>query len=259
MRILFSILGDIIFFDYYSSVSRRDGTFECIIVYRELSEAQLAAKLDGTELGDRCLEVRLSEGIDRFDISYQADSNSSTATSRTLLVKTENMDCVKETIKASFANIFRILELERDLGAGLPPLTARFYLVEFETLQAATEALTSSLENFTVAEARKHMQNYTVNGSNSNSASLSNEEILIYGVPASKLLDPTIRTQATASVLATKDARPRSRSPSRHQDRSRSRDRSHRPSRDSYRSSRHHTRRDDSRSRSRSGERRRRH
>ena len=121
IRILFSILGDIIFFDYYSSISRRDGTFECVIVYRELAEAQLAAKLDGTELGDRCLEVRLSQSIDRFDISFSSGSNAAGLTSRTLLIKSEEIiSCDLDRISTDFEGISRIIELERDLGAGLP-------------------------------------------------------------------------------------------------------------------------------------------
>lgn len=198
VRILFSILGDIIFFDYYSSVSRRDGTFECVIVYRELSEARLAAKLDGTELGDRCLEVRMSHSIDRFDIAFSADGKTGELGSRTLLIKCEEMSCTLDQIQVTFPNISRSVELERDLGAGLPPLSARFFLSEFQSVVDAETALKSENSLYTLAEAHKHMQSYSIGNGNQSvnySANSSNtrsaDEVLIYGVPASKLLDPT--------------------------------------------------------------------
>lgn len=262
-------MGDILFFDYYSSISRRDGTFECVIVYRELSEAQLAAKLDGTELGDRCLEVRLSQSIDRFDISFGSNGVDSGLGSRTLLIKSEDMSCGLEQISNDFEGIFRSIELERDLGAGLPPLSARFFLIEFATMEAAESALKHP--NFTVAEAQRHMQSFTIGTGTATSASsvpqqTSTEEVLIYGVPASKLLDPTT-LRSKSSSYNTDDKTLKSSSAS-YRSRSKSRSRSRSPRR--HRSDHHHYRgrekyddydryrRDRKRSRSRSGGERRR-
>lgn len=274
IRILFSILGDIIFFDYYSSIARRDGTFECVVVYRELSEAQLAAKLDGTELGDRCLEVRLSQSIDRFDISFSSsDVEGCVNTSRTLLVKSEDMSCNLDKITQDFnieqGKIHRFIELERDLGAGLPALTARFFLIEFSSMEAALAARMASPSSsiYSIAEAYKHMQTYTVGSAssgssfnyNTSSTSGNTDEILIYGVPASKLLDPTTtRSYNNANKPSTDDKYESSTRSSR--SRSRSRENDHRR-RDDYHRSRSSRDYDRSRrrSRSRSGERRRHH
>lgn len=269
IRILFSILGDILFFDYYSSVSRRDGTFECVIVYRELSEAQLAAKLDGTEMGDRCLEVRLSQSVDRFDIGFSevTAEKDQQASSRTLLVKCEDLSCDLDRISNDFVGISKSIELERDLSAGLPPLSARFFLLEFSTLEAAAEALKTENPNYTVAEAHKHMQSFTVgnvSGKDLSTSATPTEEVLIYGVPASKLLDPTT-TRSYARVDDKDHKFSRTSSSSNHRSRSRSPDRKYRDyhdrdyGRDRYR---HDRDRDRSyrtrRSRSRSAERRRR-
>lgn len=266
IRILFSILGDILLFDYYSSVSRRDGTFECVIVYRELSEAQLACKLDGTEMGDRCLEVRLSLSVDRFEIGFS--SGTATAlTSRTLLVKSDDLSCDLDVISNDFPGIYRSIELERDLGAGLPTLSARFFLLEFSTLEAATVASKSENANYTVAEAQKHMQSFTIGNASNNSsinATGNTEEVLIYGVPASKLLDPT--TTRSYAKTDDRDTSKISRQSSSHRSRSRSRsphrkyhDRDYERDRYRYRHERDRDRgyRNSRRSRSRSAERRR--
>ena len=172
----------------------------------------MAAKLDGTELGDRCLEVRFSNSVDRFDIGFRGqvvDVNEiERLTGRTLLIKSEDMTCDLEKISKDFEGINKLFELERDLGAGLPALTARFFLVEFASLEKAQGAIKKNdLIGYTVAEAKNHMQAYTVgtggvvyssssttSSSNSTAAAAvhSTEEVLIYGVPASKLLEPTI-------------------------------------------------------------------
>ena len=230
VRILFSILGDIIFFDYYSSVSRKDGTFECVIVYREISEAQLAARLDGTELGDRCLEVRMSHSIDRFDIAFSPDGklvDGDVLGSRTLLIKCEEMSCTVDQIKSEFPNLFRLIELERDLNAGLPPLSARFFLAEFQNVSEAEAALKKENSLYTLAEAHKHMQSFSI-GNNSIQAanynansSRSTDEILIYGVPASKLLDPTVTRSSRSDNQNSRSDDRNSRSKSRERERER--------------------------------------
>lgn len=263
-------MGDIVFFDYYSSISRRDGTFECIVVYRELSEAQLGAKLDGTELGDRCLEVRLSNSIDRFDIGFEANGPVSNTSSRTLLIKGDDTASSLETLKEDFKDyeIHRCIELERDLGAGLPALTARFFLVEFSSLEVARGIQLPQMpssHSYSMAEATKHLQTYTGSASqsgpgsfsyNTSSTSGNTDEVLIYGVPASKLLDPTTSRSYNKEV----EGKPSSSSSYHHQSSrtSRSRSRSRESGRNRYRQrtrdyDRHR------RSRSRSGERHRRH
>lgn len=212
-------------------------------------------------MGDRCLEVRLSQSVDRFDIGFSgAVREKDQIQSRTLLVKSEDLSCDLDIISNDFAGVFRSIELERDLGAGLPPLSARFFLLEFTNLEAASEALKLENSKYSVAEAHEHMQSFTVgsNGNAPNNSTVSTvnaEEVLIYGVPASKLLDPT--TTRSYTKLEEKDKRTtsshrsRSRSPVRkYYDRDYDRDRSYRHERDrSYRNIR---------SRSRSAERRRR-
>ncbi len=223
--------------------------------------------MDGTELGDRCLEVRLSQSIDRFDISFGSNV-AAILGSRTLLIKSEDMSC---QISSDFEGIFRSIELERDLGAGLPPLSARFFLIEFATTEAAEAALKHP--NYTVAEAQKHMQSYTIGTNNTASSSFvpqsSSEEVLIYGIPASKLLDPTtLRSKSSSyptddkSLNSSSSYRSRSKSCSRsksprghrgdHRQHYRGRERDY----DDY--DRHHRDRKRSRSRSSGGERHRR-
>lgn len=216
-------------------------------------------------MGDRCLEVRLSQSVDRFDIGFSGEvSGKDQLQSRTLLVKSEDLSCDLDRISNDFSGIFRSIELERDLGAGLPPLSARFFLLEFANLEAAAEALRLENSNYSAAEAQKHMQSFTVGNSgnafnNSTASTANTEEVLIYGVPASKLLDPT--TTRSYAKLEDNDkrtssghrSRSRSRSPVRkYHDRDYDRDRSYRHERD--RDQRYRNRR----SRSRSAERRRR-
>lgn len=216
-------------------------------------------------MGDRCLEVRLSESVDRFDIGFSGEvGEKEQLSSRTLLVKCEDLSCDLDRISKDFSGISRSIELERDLGAGLPPLSARFFLMEFANLETAAEALKAAENlNYSVAEAHKHMQSFTVgtngNASNSSAAtSVNTDEVLIYGVPASKLLDPT--TTRSYAKVEDKEAkvsrtslshRSRSRSRSPHRRYDYDRDRSYRHDRDRGRSYRN-------RSRSRSAERRRR-
>lgn len=188
-----------------------------------------------------------------------------------MLIKSEDMATDIEKISADFEGISRLIELERDLGAGLPPLSARFFLVEFLTIEAAEAALKHP--NYIVAEAQKHMQSYTVGNVSGHlpaSASVavppsSTEEVLIYGVPASKLLDPTTtRSYARSSDVKDKSSKSssyyrssrsksksRSRSPGGRRDHYESRGRERDYDYDRYR-------RDRRRSRSRSGGERRR-
>lgn len=216
-------------------------------------------------MGDRCLEVRLSQSVDRFDIGFSGEvREKDQLQSRTLLVKSDDLSCDLDRISNDFVGVFRSIELERDLGAGLPPLSARFFLLEFTNLEAAAEALKLETSNYSVAEAHKHMQSFTVGNNvnlpnNSTVSTVNTEEVLIYGVPASKLLDPT--TTRSYTKLEEKDkrntsshrSRSRSRSPVRkYYDRDYDRDRSYRHERDRDRSYRNR------RSRSRSAERRRR-
>lgn len=221
-------------------------------------------------MGDRCLEVRLSRSIDRFDIGFSGATTAKDQlpSSRTLLVKCEDLSCDLDRISNDFPGISKSIELERDLGAGLPPLSARFFLVEFSASEAAVEALIAENPNYSVAEAHKHMQSFTIgNGSGniSSNTTTTTEEVLIYGVPASKLLDPTTSRSSYAKVddmdskltrtLSSSNNRSRSRSPDRkyreYHDRDYERDR-YRHDRDRDRSYRNR------RSRSRSAERRRR-
>jgi hypothetical protein len=223
-------------------------------------------------MGDRCLEVRLSESVDRFDIGFSGEvGEKDQLSSRTLLVKSEDLSCDLNRISNDFSGVFRSIELERDLGAGLPPLSARFFLLEFASLEGAAEALKIENSNYSaVAEAHKHMQSFTVGNkgsasNNSTSASTSNmEEVLIYGVPASKLLDPTTTrfytkledknnkgTRSSVSNRSRSISRSRS-PPKKYNDRDYDRDRNYRHERDRERSYRNR------RSRSRSAERRRR-
>lgn len=222
----------------------------------------MAAKLDGTELGDRCLEVRFSNSVDRFDIGFRGrvDMNEiEQLTGRTLLIKSDEMTCDLEKISKDFEGIHKLFELERDLGAGLPALTARFFLVEFTSLEKAQSAIKKNdLFGYTVAEAKNHMQAYTVgtggvvySSSTSNSTAAatihSTEEVLIYGVPASKLLEPTISRSYPAST-SLENQMP--------QYRERRGDRDHgRHHRDYERGDRHNRSGRRSRSRSRSGDR----
>ena len=217
-------------------------------------------------MGDRCLEVRLSQSVDRFDIGFSGEvSGKEQLSSRTLLVKTEDLSCDIDRISNDFSGIFRSIELERDLGAGLPPLSARFFLLEFSNLETAAEALKNENSNYSIAEAHKHMQSFTVgnkgNVFNNQATSTANtEDVLIYGVPASKLLDPTA-TRSYAK-LEDKDMKT-SKTSSSHRSRSRSPDRKyHDRDYERGRSYRHERDRDIShrnrRSRSRSAERRRR-
>ena len=210
-------------------------------------------------MGDRCLEVRLSQSVDRFDIGFSGMTEGEQQLgSRTLIVKCEDLSCDIDIVSKDFS-VFKTIELERDLGAGLPPLSARFFLVEFSTLEAAAEALNNENPNYSVAEAHKHMQSFTVgnsgNASNNSTTNTSTEEVLIYGVPASKLLDPT----STRSYAKIEDKV--SKPSTDHRSRSRSRSRSpHRRHYDRYRHDRGDRDRNyrNRRSRSRSAERRRR-
>ena len=163
-------------------------------------------------MGDRCLEVRLSQSVDRFDIGFSGEVREiDQLSSRTLLVKSEDLSCELNRLSNDFSGIFRLIELERDLGAGLPPLSARFFLLEFANLKAATEAFKQENSNYSLAEAHKHMQSFTV-GNNANSSSnlapptVNAEEVLIYGVPASKLLDTTT-TRSYSKQLEDKESK----------------------------------------------------
>lgn len=194
---MFEHFGALLFFDYYESLSKRDGSYESTLVFSELSQAQLACRLDGCELGDRQIEVQMVLTLARFgDGNFQCPQVAP-CESRTLLVR--------GSIDETLTGIFRQVELTEK------PSTERrsFHLVEFESVGAAGEAL-SKLE---AVEAKRVLELPQVSAPKS-----PVEEVMIYGVPASKLLEPRVHSSATVK-------RSRSRSRSRSRERSRERER----------------------------------
>ena len=58
MKSVFAHIGDILHYDFFPSYLEKN-TFECIVKFRDGSEAETAIHLDGTEFGDRCFKVVL--------------------------------------------------------------------------------------------------------------------------------------------------------------------------------------------------------
>ncbi len=227
------------FFEHFPALSKRDGSFECTVIYANLSSAQLACKLSGTELGDRCFEVRLEEGMKRFDADFIKEA--AEPSSRTLLIRSESEDFVEE-----LQGVCRSLALERSNSAE----KRHFFLVEFESLAAAVEAWKAS-EDFVDAVGALQLPRETIGASTIKSPI---EEVMIYGVPASKLLEtrPSAPEKDNSrSTIAHSNGQSRSRSRSRSRDRYRHRS-SGSTSYNSGHSSRHRSRsprRDDRRDR----------
>ncbi len=210
-----------LFFAHFPALAKRDGSFECTLIYPNLSSAQLACKLSGTELGDRCIEVRLESGMKRFEPEFS--KGPCEPQNRTLLMRSEN----DQFVVSELTGVFRALELERLSGAE----RRHFFLVEFETVAGAVEAWKSA-EN--AAEASRVLQ-LPAETLRQETIRSPIEEVMIYGVPASKLLETRASASANSSSSAganknsatsARTTNPRSRSRSRSRSRDRYRNRS---------------------------------